>query len=146
MTIIKSIFTGREHQQGFTLVELVVVMSILLILVSIAVMIFRDVSRGPANECHNANVRILVGAAYMAIAEHGLENFNLDDEETPIWTEDPEDPENANNPCWSAYLQEWPEVPKDSDAYGGEEDQGEEYKVFLTSSGSVTVKPGMVEW
>ena len=117
--------TKLKGERGFSLVELLTVMVIITILVGIAVAIFSDVSEKPANEAHYANVRTIISAMHMALSDHGAEAFK--DEEYPVWSKN--SPSNANLPCWSGYLQEWPTVPKESE-YSGD------YVVNLDYSGS----------
>ncbi len=116
-----------KDESGFSLVELVTVMVIILILVGIAVAVYSDVSRRPANEAHNANVRTIISAMHMALSDHGADAFK--DENNPVWSKDSGGNGESNIPCWTDYLQEWPTVPKESE-YSGD------YIVNLDYSGS----------
>lgn len=115
-----------KDESGFSLVELVTVMVIILILVGIAVAVYSDVSRRPANEAHNANVRTIISAMHMALSDHGADAFK--DENNPVWSKDSENNGESNIPCWTAYLQEWPVVPAESDYTG-------DYCVYLDYPG-----------
>ena len=89
----------KKNNKGFTLVELVVVIAILGILVGIAAPRLGASRKRAAITAHNANVRTLMSAATMYIAD------DWDGEEVE-WTKDGEDD------SWEKYLQEWPETPK----------------------------------
>jgi len=128
--------TILKSEQGFSLIELMTVMIILSILVAIAVAVYSDVSKTPANEAHNANVRTLISAMHLALSDHGADAFIGLDENGSVkaWHENSPNSNEEDYPCWTAYLQEWPVVPDESD-YSGD------YYLYLDYPGpSVIVK------
>jgi prepilin-type N-terminal cleavage/methylation domain-containing protein len=106
----------RKNQKGFTLVELMVVVVIIGVLVAIAVPIFGGVQQRARDTAHEANERILIGAAAMYLSEHG----NPDPALTGIGDGDELDP----------YLDAWPEDPYE---------KGQEYSVDIDTDGTITV-------
>lgn len=113
----------RKSNKGFTLVELLLVISILAILTSIAVPKITTSRKKAAITAHDANVRILHSAANMYIADEGLPKS------VTTWKED------NGEKIWRKYLHEWPKVPKGI----GKDD--EEYVVTIDTEGTVEVKP-----
>ncbi len=85
----------HKNEKGFTLVELMVVVVIIGILVAIAIPIYGAVQNRAEQGAHEANERILKGAASMYIAEHGRGTYpdvNLGDYVEETWPiEDPRD-------------------------------------------------------
>ena len=130
-----------KSEKGFTLIELMTVMMLITVLVGIAIAIYINLTQPASDETHNANVRILIGAVHLAINNEEEKEFVVGEGKTMIWHYNSPGL-NEDNPCWTDYLQEWPEIPSGSRAYGLGENQGTEYKVFLEYPGpSVTVEP-----
>ncbi len=83
----------RRNEQGFTLIELMVVVIIIGILVAIAVPLYGGVQQRARDNACMANVRTLNGAAAMYHAETGdFPNEVADLEEEGFIQEDPECP------------------------------------------------------
>lgn len=113
--------------QGFTLVELLVVITIIMVLVAIAAPIYNGTLQKAREAAHDSNVRVLTGAATM---------FILDNPRTSaIWA--PESGQVAGetvsgtHEAWYPYLTEWPENPL-----------GVGYVVEIDKVGGVVVTPG----
>lgn len=90
----------RQEEQGFTLVELVVVVVILGILAGVGIQQFGNVQERARQSAHEANVKVLTSAAQMYALLTGVQS------NTTI-TKDSEDQLVPD------YLAEWPNSPWD---------------------------------
>lgn len=118
----KALNKNVRSNNGFTLIELVVVIAILGILVAIAVPRMANSREKAARSAHNANVRTIESAANMYMAEQGIPENGASKEEV------------------QEYLQDWPKVPKG----GNIPQEGSEYSVTIKSDGTIEVTPGKI--
>lgn len=119
--MLKASSKNVKRNEGFTLVELVIVIAIIGLLVAIAVPRMADARKKAAIATHNANVRTLESAANMALAEKGIGNVTGKNDVLP-------------------YVQEWPKIPKGTSTLKAQE--GNDYDVTIDSdSGKITVDP-----
>lgn len=132
----------KKNNKGFTLVELVVVIAILGILAAIAVPKLTASRKDAAITAHNANVKVLMNAANMYIAENGeptADNFE--------WNKN----KKTGDDGWGKYLQEWPEVPdglKEEDFNDQNLSKDTDGKIIYTvkidKNGDITVTPDVI--
>lgn len=140
---LKSNKLGKlTDEDGFTLDELIAVVVITSILFAIAVTIYSDVSRKPANEAHKANQRTLISAVHMAFTKYSNDCFTINVEtKTLVWGKINKfsAATQTDEPGWDGFLSEWPEVPSGAEDYSA----GVEYKVYLEMPGPKII--GLIE-
>lgn len=102
-----------NKEEGFTLVELLIVIAILGILIALAVPRMSGISDSARDRAIEANKRTLVSAATMWYAQNPGRSTT--------WT-------GASGQGWEPYLQEWPTGP-----------EGVSYSVTIEANGSITV-------
>lgn len=134
----------KENNRGFTLVELVVVIAILGILTAIAAPRLTTSRKKAALTAHNANIRILMNAANMYIAENGIPN---NDEK---WSAQGGTlASEASDKKWALYLHEWPRIPEglteidvhmENGGDNGVKNDTHRYLVVITKEGHITVE------
>lgn len=113
----------RRKLKGFTLLELIIVISILAVLVAIAVPKYNNSREKSLITAHNSNVKVLEAAALNYYANEGkASNWPNDDS--------------------GKYLQEYPKVPKG--LKGFESSGGEQYSVTISENGDITVSPAKI--
>lgn len=95
----------RQEEQGFTLVELVVVVVILGILAGVGIQQFGNVQERARQSAHEANVKVLTSAAQMYALLTGVESTTT--------IRKPTDEEQGKNELVPDYLAEWPNSPWD---------------------------------
>lgn len=120
---------------GFTLVELLVVIVILGILSSIGIQQFGGIQQRAANQAHNTNLRILRSSAQICILVEGYPSDQVTwNSTTPA--------EGTAQHNWRNYLDGWPSIPR-----GSERDDGEtEYEVTINTNGTIEVTPARVDF
>ena len=84
-----------KQQEGFTLVELMIVVVILGILAGIGIQQYGRVQENARISAHNANVRIIEGAAQMYVMGEGELPEDIDDLVSDYLTEVPDYPRGA---------------------------------------------------
>lgn len=122
----------RQEEQGFTLVELLVVVVILGILAGVGIQQFGNVQERARQGAHEANVKVLTSAAQMYALLEGVQST--------ITIGEPKG-DDGENELVPVYLAEWPKSPWDN---------GPEYKVEIkvdeeTKKVEITVSGGKSE-
>ncbi|MGB4427666.1 MAG: prepilin-type N-terminal cleavage/methylation domain-containing protein [Limnochordia bacterium] len=107
----------RQEEQGFTLVELVVVVVILGILAGVGIQQFGNVQERARQSAHDANVKVLTSAAQMYALIEGVQS------DTTIT-------KGSEDLLVPDYLAEWPNSPWDG---------GPEYTVEIKVDGNKKV-------
>lgn len=92
----------RQEEQGFTLVELVVVVVILGILAGVGIQQFGNVQERARESAHKANVKVLTSAAQMYALIEGVQSTITIKKPTG---------EGGKNELVPVYLAEWPKSP-----------------------------------
>lgn len=127
--MLRKIRKMLKHQEGFTLVELMIVVVILGILAGVGIQQYGRVQFSARVSAHNANVRIIEGAANMYIMVEGADAVTTGYESV--------------EELLGEYLQSVPEP--EFGEFG--EDEVEEFTIQITETEgiyTVTVAPGLV--
>lgn len=114
-----------KNQQGFTLVELMVVVVIIGVLVAIAIPVYNSTQDNARKNAHNANVRTIESAATMYIIDNPSTALTI--------AATPGGPAPA---AMAPYLQAWPTNPIRT----GQPGAGD-YSLTITAGGVITVLP-----
>lgn len=118
-----------KKKKAFTLIELVIVISIIAILAAIAIPKYKKSKDQAAITAHNANVSMLKTAAMIKLNETSV------NEEEIIWT--------RGNEEVKEYVENWPEIPKGN---GRIFKDYTEYKVIISpKEREVKVEPDRIE-
>lgn len=112
----------RQEEQGFTLVELLVVVVILGILAGVGIQQFGNVQERARQSAHEANVKVLTSAAQMYALLEGVQDA------TKI-TKD------SNDQLVPYYLAEWPKSP-----WGGDDGPDYEVEIIVDEDNKVEIK------
>lgn len=126
-----------KKQEGFTLVELMIVVVILGILAGIGVQQYGNIQERAKKAAHDANKKVLTNAANMWLIMN--DGFPGEGGETKTFP----DPDNPDNNALADYVDEWPTVPGSDEHYVvtitktvEEEDDGSEserYSIKVTA-------------
>ena len=118
-------------EQGFTLIELTIVVAIIAILVVIAVPIYQNIVEKAAISAHNANVQALTTAAQTAIATYGNPSPAV------TW---PSTETDTGDYISSNWLHSYPDLPANLPEEANK-DEKTGYEVTLGTNGTVSVTP-----
>ena len=104
-----------KKQEGFTIVELMIVVVILGILAGIGVQQYGNIQERARKAADAANIKVLTNAANMwLIMNGGFEGADGTEKKFPEDATDPDDP--ANN-ALVEYVDEWPKSPYSDEEY-----------------------------
>lgn len=118
----------RNRKNGFTLIELIIVIAIIAMLAAIAIPKYKQTKRQAAITAHNANVSMLKTAASVKLNE-------LNSNDKSVTWEGKENKDALN------YVEKWPEIPKGLD----DEIKDETYTVKINpKTSTITVKPDKI--
>lgn len=121
----------RNRKNGFTLIELIIVIAIIAMLAAIAIPKYKQTKRQAAITAHNANVSMLKTAASVKLNE-----LNTNDSKV-TWKGD----KNNEKDDSLNYVEKWPEVPK-----GVEELKGKSYIVTIDPENAIiSVEPREID-
>lgn len=118
--------TQKIQVMGFTLLELIVVVSILSILASIVIIKVGSFADESAIKAHETNVNVLYKACLTYEATHpgvAVTNENIQD-------------------SLKSYIKNWPQVPKGYQSAAGEPQSGQDYIVTISENGDININPG----
>ncbi|NCA99413.1 MAG: prepilin-type N-terminal cleavage/methylation domain-containing protein [Clostridia bacterium] len=124
----------NNKRDGFSLIELIVVVSILALMAAIAIPIFINQINQARIVTHNANIAVLESSARLAMAAHGFPTTNVQ------WP----DVDGTNEAGYELekYITEWPSLPEgityDQGFFGG---STVSYEVIINTSGTIKVSP-----
>ncbi len=140
---MKSMFSNLRSENDFKSTEFLVVLLIIIVLVIAALVSYSSLLKQTANTAHNANVHTLIGAIYRARVDNGAGDIDFSEGKELVWNRASKEKGKGDfEPGWEAYLEDWPEVPRASDAYK----VAEEYRVYLENGGQlVKVEPANLE-
>lgn len=120
----------RNRKNGFTLIELIIVIAIIAMLAAIAIPKYKQTKKQAAITAHNANVSMLKTAASVKLNE-------LNSNDTSVTWEGKENEGSLN------YVEKWPEIPKGLD----DEIKDQTYTVTINpKTSTITVKPDKMEF
>lgn len=115
----------RNRKNGFTLIELIIVIAIIAMLAAIAIPKYKQTKKQAAITAHNANVSMLKTAASVKLNE-------LNSNDTSVTWEGKENDDSLT------YVEKWPEIPKGLD----DEIKDQTYTVTINpKTSTITVKP-----
>ena len=110
--MLKKLRKMLKKQEGFTLVELMIVVVILGILAGIGVQQYGNIQQRAKEAADAANRKVLTNATNMMLMLEGIS----DDELTELKITKPDDPDDTNE-LVPKYLDEWPDNPKGDGDY-----------------------------